>query len=303
MAAPVSSLPRLLTLMVLAVGSAVGAQQPEPVAPTAAAPAVLAGGDIAGCYLLGGAVATARLLDRLPGTVLTLGDNAYESGTPQEFEKCYGPTWGRHLERTRPAPGNHDYRTRNASGYFGYFGERAGPPGRGYYSFDLGTWHLISLNSTIPVGPRSPQGRWLAEDLATHPTDCMLAYFHAPAFSSGPHETEPPLRDLWRQLAEGGVDVALSGHDHHYERFTPLDGRGRPDPRGMRQFVVGTGGGGVYLFKGIAAHSEAHNDSTYGVLKVLLFPGRYEWTFIPVDGQSFTDAGTAPCNNPARPSR
>jgi hypothetical protein len=303
MTAPLRSLPRLIALVVIVAGSAIAAQQPGPVVPSDSAPAVLAAGDIARCDLIGGAVATARLLDRLPGTVLTLGDNAYESGTPQEFEKCYGPTWGRHLERTRPAPGNHDYRTRNAAGYFEYFGERAGPPGRGYYSFDLGTWHLISLDSAIPVGPRSPQGRWLADDLETHATDCMLAYFHAPAFSSGPHETEPGIRDLWRQLAEGGVDVALSGHDHHYERFTPLDGRGRPDPdKGLRQFVVGTGGGGVYLFKGIAPHSEAHNDSTYGVLKVVLLPGRYEWTFVPVAGQSFTDAGTTVCS-PARPSR
>jgi len=303
MTTPVRRLPRLIALVVTVAGSAIAAQQAEPVVPSDSAPAVLAAGDIARCDLIGGAVATARLLDRLPGTVLTLGDNAYESGTAQEFEKCYGPTWGRHLERTRPAPGNHDYRTRNATGYFGYFGERAGPPGRGYYSFDLGTWHLISLDSAIPVGPRSPQGRWLADDLETHASDCMLAYFHAPAFSSGPHETEPGIRDLWRQLAEGGVDVALSGHDHHYERFTPLDGRGRPDPdKGLRQFVVGTGGGGVYLFKGIAAHSEAHNDSTYGVLKVVLLPGRYEWTFVPVAGQSFTDAGTTACS-PARPSR
>ncbi len=157
-------------------------EQPGPAVPPESPPVVLAAGDIARCTLIAGAAATARLLDRLPGTILTLGDNAYESGTPREFETCYAPTWGRHLARTHPAPGNHDYGTRNAAGYFEYFGERAGPPGRGYYSFDLGTWHIISLNSAIPVGPRSPQGRWLATDLQAHSGDCMLAYFHIPGF-------------------------------------------------------------------------------------------------------------------------
>ena len=235
---------------------------------------MLAAGDIARCDILGGAVATARLLDRLPGTILTLGDNAYESGAPAEFEKCYAPTWGRHLDRTRPAPGNHDYRTRNAAGYFGYFGDRAGPPGLGYYSFDLGTWHIISLNSAIAVDPRSPQGKWLAKDLAAHPTECTLAYFHVPVYSSGPHgsRTEAEdnraergvldMHDLWRPLAEAGTDVVLSGHDHDYERFAPLDAKGRSDAvNGTRQFVVGTGGGGVYRFKTIAPHSEVRDNS------------------------------------------
>ena len=301
----------LATLLVTATVS-IGAQQP----PAAAdAPVVLAAGDIARCDILGGAVATARLLDRLPGTILTLGDNAYESGAPAEFEKCYAPTWGRHLDRTRPAPGNHDYRTRNAAGYFGYFGDRAGPPGLGYYSFDLGTWHIISLNSAIAVDPRSPQGKWLAKDLAAHPTECTLAYFHVPVYSSGPHgsRTEAEdnraergvldMHDLWRPLAEAGTDVVLSGHDHDYERFAPLDAKGRSDAvNGTRQFVVGTGGGGVYRFKTIAPHSEVRDNSSYGVLKLVLLPGRYEWTFVAVEGQSFTDAGTGTCS-PVRPPR
>jgi acid phosphatase type 7 len=290
--------------IVLTVAALSGAaQQPSPAASTEEAPVVLAAGDIARCTILGGAMATSRLLDRMPGTILTLGDNAYESGAPQEFEKCYTPTWGRHLERTRPAPGNHDYLTRNAAGYFGYFGERAGPPGLGYYSFDLGTWHIISLNSAIALGRRSPQGKWLADDLQTRSTDCVLAYFHIPAFSSGPHGSDLDVRDLWRQLAEAGADVVLSGHDHHYERFAPLDAKGRPDPvNGVRQFVVGTGGGGVYALKGVAPHSEVRDNSTYGVLKLVLLPGRYEWTFVPVDGQSFTDAGTGTCS-PAHATR
>jgi acid phosphatase type 7 len=283
-------------------GLSLGAQQTALAPPSEPAPIVLAAGDIARCEIIGGAVATSRLLDRLPGTVLTLGDNAYESGTPQEFEKCYGPTWGRHLDRTRPAPGNHDYHTRNAAGYFGYFGERAGPEGRGYYSFDLGTWHVISLNSAIALGPRSPQGKWLAQDLETHSTDCVLAYFHIPAFSSGPHGSDLDVRALWRQLADAGADVVLSGHDHHYERFAPMDAKGRPDPNGMRQFVVGTGGGGVYLLKTVAPHSEVRDTSTYGVLQMVLSPGRYDWTFIPVAGHSFTDTGTTACS-PARAAR
>jgi hypothetical protein len=283
-------------------GLSLGAQQTALAPPSEPAPIVLAAGDIARCEIIGGAVATSRLLDRLPGTVLTLGDNAYESGTPQEFEKCYGPTWGRHLNRTRPAPGNHDYHTRNAAGYFGYFGERAGPVGRGYYSFDLGTWHVISLNSAIAVGPRSPQGKWLAQDLETHSTECVLAYFHIPAFSSGPHGSDLDVRALWRQLADAGADVVLSGHDHHYERFAPMDAKGRPDPNGMRQFVVGTGGGGVYLLKTVAPHSEVRDTSTYGVLQLVLLPGRYDWTFITVAGHSFTDTGTTACS-PARAAR
>jgi hypothetical protein len=270
-----------------------GAQEPEPNAP----PIVLAAGDIAKCEILGGAIATSRLLDRLPGTVLTLGDNAYETGTPAEFEKCYAPTWGRHLERTRPAPGNHDYLTRNAAGYFGYFGERAGTAGLGYYSFDLGTWHVVSLNSEVPFGRRSPQGKWLADDLRAHPVDCVLAYWHTPAFSSGPHGDNLAVRELWRQLAEAGVDVGLTGHDHHYERFAPMDAKGRADPvNGMRQFVVGTGGGGVYRWKRISPNSEVRDNSTYGVLQLVLLPGRYEWTFVPVEGLKFTDAGTGTCS-------
>jgi acid phosphatase type 7 len=293
----------LLVPVLLVAIHPVAQEQAGPAVPPDSPPVVLAAGDIARCTLIAGAAATARLLDRLPGTVLTLGDNAYESGTPREFETCYAPTWGRHLDRTRPAPGNHDYQTRNAAGYFGYFGERAGPPGRGYYSFDLGTWHVISLNSAIPVGPRSAQGKWLATDLQAHSGDCVLAYFHIPAFSSGPHGSNLDMMELWRQLAAGGVDVALSGHDHHYERFAPLDARGRPDPvGGMRQFVVGTGGGGVYRIERVAPHSEVRENGSYGVLKLVLLAGRYEWAFVPVDGQSFTDSGAGTCS-PARAAR
>lgn len=256
---------------------------------------VLAAGDIAKCAILPGAVATARLLDRLPGTVLTLGDHAYETGSAAEFEKCYTPTWGRHRDRTRPSPGNHDYGSNKAKAYFDYFGERAGPPGRGYYSFDLARWHLVSLNSFIDAGPNSPQMKWLKEDLDAHPSDCLLAYWHIPIFSSGPHGADVQMKPAWRLLLAAGAEIVLNGHDHDYERFAPQDDRGRAIPNGIRQFVVGTGGGGVYRFKNVTLNSEVRDNSTYGVLKLTLKPGAYDWEFVPIDGQTFTDRGSGTC--------
>lgn len=271
-------------------------QEPPPVA--AEDEFVLVGaGDIAKCEILGGAVATARLLDKIPGTVFTVGDHAYEDGTEEEFAKCYTTTWGRHKARTRPAPGNHDMHTSNGKPYYEYFGELAGPPGLGYYSYDLGQWHIIALNSTIAIDTKSPQGKWLAEDLKANPRDCILAYWHSPLFSSGPHGSDRKLLDVWKMLYEAGTDIVLNGHDHTYERFAPMDPSGKVDPeRGIRQFVIGTGGGGVYKFKRPAVNSEARDNSTYGVLKLTLGPGRYAWEFVPVTSQSFNDAGTGTCS-------
>lgn len=276
------------------------ARAQEPAAPggSPAGEVVFVGaGDIAKCEMLGGAAATARLLDRIPGTVFTLGDNAYASGSAKDFATCYGPTWGRHKARTRPAPGNHDVVTENGRYYYEYFAESAGPPGLGYYSYDLGSWHVIALNSTIDVGANSPQGRWLKADLASHPTDCIVAYWHAPFFSSGPHSTDRRLHAFWRVLYEAGADIVLNGHDHIYERFAPQNPSGKADPEhGIRAFVVGTGGGGVYEFKRRAQNSEVSNNRTYGVLKLTLGPGRYAWEFVPVAGQAFTDMGTGTCS-------
>ena len=253
-------------------------------------------GDIAKCDMLGGAAATAQLLDLIPGTVFTVGDHAYPNGSKKDFETCYAPTWGRHKARTRPAPGNHDFITEKGRYYYEYFGESAGPAGRGYYSYDLGSWHAISLNSAIDVGASSPQGRWLKEDLAAHPSDCIVAYWHAPLFSSGPHSTDRRLQAFWRMLYEAGADVVLNGHDHMYERFAPQDPSGKADvEHGIRQFVVGTGGGGVYKFKSPVPNSEVRDNSTYGVLKLTLGPGRYAWEFVPMAGQAFTDTGTGTC--------
>jgi len=253
-------------------------------------------GDIAKCDMLGGAMVTSLLLDKIPGTVFTLGDNAYESGSAEEFEKCYTPTWGRHRERTRPALGNHDVKTSRGRPYYEYFGENAGPEGRGYYSYDLGDWHIIALNSEDETRKGSRQWRWLLEDLKDNPSECILAYWHTPRFSSGPHGSDRDLEDFWRLLYEAGTEIVLSAHDHIYERFAPQDPKGKADPeRGIRQFIVGTGGGGVYRLGRPARNSEIRDNSTYGVLKLTLGPGRYQWEFISPGVGRFSDSGSGIC--------
>jgi hypothetical protein len=235
--------------------------------------AVLVGaGDIANCEISGGsgAASTARLLDQIPGTVFTVGDHAYPTGTAQQFQDCYEPNWGRHKARTRPAPGNHDYITARAKPYFDYFADSAGPERRGYYGYTLGAWHIVSLNSSIAANRRSPQIEWLRNDLRQNRTACTLAYWHLPVFSSGPHGTEPQtsahMQEVWRVLYEFGADVVINGHDHHYERFAPQDPKGKADPRGIRAFVVGTGGAGLYDVRRIRPNSEARGTKSYGVL-------------------------------------
>jgi hypothetical protein len=265
--------------------------------PTAVA-TLVAAGDVASCRSAGDE-ATARLLDRLPGTIAALGDLAYEHGTDAEFANCYAPSWGRHLRRTRPAVGNHEYGVDGAAGYFRYFGRAAAPP-RGYYSYELGSWHVVVLNSNCrPAGgceAGSPQQRWLRADLAAHPGRCTLAYAHHPRFSSGLHGSDETLVDLWRALYAARADVVLGGHDHHYERFRPLDPDGRADPRrGLRQFVVGTGGRSLRPVLWATSGSEVRDTETFGVLVLSLAPGRYSWRFVPVAGGRFRDAGSARC--------
>jgi hypothetical protein len=252
-------------------------------------------GDIAMCGRPE-AEATARLLDQIPGTVFTAGDNAYMSGSPGDFAACYEPTWGRHKPRTRPAPGNHDYQTPGASGYFGYFGANAGPPGLGYYSYREGAWLVLSLNSQVPAGSGSAQAAWLRDTLSANPAPCTLAYWHYPLFSSGPSGNIGVMREIWRMLQEAGADVVIASHDHLYERFGPQDADGRYDPdRGLRQFVVGTGGAHLYEVKALKANSEVRG-SAHGVLKLTLKMNSFDWQFVPVAGQSFTDTGTAQCH-------
>jgi acid phosphatase type 7 len=267
---------------------------PGPVSPGDSV-VVLAAGDIASCGTPGDE-RTAAILDTIPGVVLALGDNAYLSGSAAEYRECYTPSWGRHLERTRAAPGNHDYRTAGAAAYYAYFGERAGPAGRGWYSFDLGAWHVVTLNTSAPMAAGSTQERWLRADLAAHPGRCTLAVLHHPRFSSGLHGENRSVAPLWRALYEAGVDVVLSGHDHVYERFLRLTPDGRPDPeRGIRSFVVGTGGAHHVGFYRRAPGSEVRFDGDWGVLKLTLRADRYEWEFVTATDGRALDHGEDPC--------
>ena len=262
--------------------------------------AVLVGaGDIARCGREGDE-ATAVLLDRIPGIVFTAGDNAYPSGRNRDFRECYDAGWGRHRARTRPAPGNHEYASPNAEPYFDYFGDLAGPRDRGYYSYEAGSWHVVVLNSNCgAVGCRrgSEQEQWLREDLAAHRTACTVAYWHHPRFSSGMHGNHDRVKDFWDALYEAGADVVVVGHDHDYERFAPMTPDGELDTaRGIRQFVVGTGGGDLRRFEQTVPNSEVRESGTYGVLKLTLRPNRYDWEFVPAAGATFTDSGTGTCH-------
>lgn len=244
---------------------------------------------------------TAALAGRLrPAAVALLGDLQYDRGALAEFRASFARSWGRFGSRLHPAPGNHDYATPGAAGYYAYLGARAGPGRRGYYSFDLGDWHVVSLNSNCTVvscAAGSAQERWLRADLATHPARCTLAFWHHPRFSSGFHGSSPLVAPFWSALHAAGADVILVGHDHDYERFGPQDATGRPDPRrGLRQFVVGTGGVNLRRWaRGPLPNTQRRNDRTFGVLALSLQPGRYTWRFVPVSGGSFRDAGSAAC--------
>jgi hypothetical protein len=236
--------------------------------------------------------------------VFTAGDNAYENGTLEEFEQCYGPTWGRHKDRTRAATGNHEYALGNADGHFQYFGEAAGKPGAGYYSFDLGTWHVIVLDTgdhcqIVTCTAGSAQEQWLRADLAASLAFCTVAIWHDPLFTSGASSRSGRfLLPLWRALYEFGADVVVNGHEHNYERFAPQTPDGLLDrAQGIRQFVVGTGGNGhTSLDIPHAPHSEVADDATYGVMRLTLHPAGYDWEFIPVAGEVFQDSGSAECH-------
>lgn len=278
--------------------------EPAPASPAGESVVVIAAGDIAKCNLEWDSY-TGALLDNLPGTILGLGDNAYQIGSLQEFNDCYGPTWGRHKDRVYPVPGNHEYLTGGAEGYFTYYGDRATPlePGctkecKGYYSFNLGAWHIVALNSEIDNNPGSEQDRWLRADLAAHPNVCTLAYWHKPRWSSGDHGSGASA-PLFQAIYDYGVDIVLSGHDHDYERFAPQSPQGVWEPdRGVRQFVVGTGGDTHRGFEEDPPNTEVRNADTWGVIKLTLHPTSYDWEFIPIAGQTFTDSGSANCVNP-----
>jgi 3',5'-cyclic AMP phosphodiesterase CpdA len=278
-----------------------GVTGPTP-APTPAPPStqnpipathVLVGaGDIGVCGSAG-TEQTAALIDRIDGTVFTSGDNAYYQGTMNEYRNCYHPSWGRHKDRTRPAPGNHEYETARAAAYFEYYGPNAGPSGLGYYSFQAGNWHVVSLNSNVSADQASAQYDWLASDLAARNARCIAAIWHHPLFSSSQNGPSPMMRDAWRLLQQAGAELAVVGHEHAYERFAPLDSLGRPTPDGIRQFVVGTGGAPLYQFVMVAPGSEVRI-SAWGVLKLTLHPESYNWEFIAINGL-VRDSGTGAC--------
>jgi hypothetical protein len=317
----------LAAIVALAGGLAVAAFSGPAAAVAGADPVIAAAGDY-GCDPLspsynnldgtanGGECqqkATSNLLvDGNFSAVLALGDQHYCGSLP-EYQQAYDPTWGRVKSITHPIPGNHEYLTSSgstptvgcdssnagAAGYFNYFGSAAGTPGQGWYSFDVGTWHLIALNSNCSdVGgciPTSPQGVWLAADLAAHANQCILAYWHIPLFSSGGRAAQNGYW-LWQQLYAAHADVVLDGHDHIYERFAQQDASGVADPNGIREFIVGTGGANHTSIATVAANSEVRDTTTFGVLALTLHAGSYDWTFEPAVG-TFTDSGSASCHN------
>jgi acid phosphatase type 7 len=263
-------------------------------------PAVLVGaGDIAVCGEPW-TEATGRLFDGIDGTIFAAGDTVQGKGSAIEFANCFDPTWGRHKHRIRPAPGNHDYYTPGAKPYYDYFGAAAGEPGKGWYSYRLGDWLIIALNSNcddVSCREDSSQVEWLRQELAENPTRCALAYYHHPRWSSGPAGSSGWITHFWRTLYEGGVDVVISGHDHHYERFAPQNPAGELDlDNGMRQFIAGTGGAYLRSVTGDPiANSEVILQHVHGVLKFELFPDRYNWEFIPIEGMQLTDSGSDTC--------
>ena len=290
---------------------------------TRAAPVILAAGDIAECLKTSDGTprlsddSTADLLDTLQGIVFPLGDNAYEHGFPTEYANCYAPTWGRQKGRSYPVAGNHDYDcqpqyfpaqcTRLAQGYFDYFGAVAGDPSKGYYDLTLGSWFVIVLNtgSDRPslYDDTSAQVQWLRAELASHSQQCVVALFHHPRFSTvaGRDSVSYYTKAIWDALYQYGADLVLNGHDHAYQRFAPQKPDGtRDDAFGIRQIAVGTGGGEtLYDFKNpppAGSNIEVRNNKTHGVLKVTLRDGGYDWQFLPVRGETFTDSGSATCH-------
>jgi acid phosphatase type 7 len=295
----------LLALALPLIGSAPAHALASP--GVSAAPVLIAAGDIAcrpgrlrtavACHHPATALLAARLR---PAVVAVLGDAQYDRATRAEFLGSFGPTWGRLGARLRPAAGNHEYLTAGAAPYYSYFGARAGPRGLGYYSYDLGAWHVVVLNSNcafVSCARGSAQEGWLRADLAAHPASCTLAYWHHPRFTSGVHRDNLQVAPLWAALYEAGADVVLSGHDHDYERMSPQNPAGRRDlARGIREFVVGTGGEDQRRFLAPKPNSERRSTGTFGVLAMTLRPGSYSWRFVPEPGRSFRDSGSGACH-------
>lgn len=291
---------RLSTLAVILVAAVGCAERPgSELAPTGSSAEVtktaiiLAAGDIAGCADHYKDEETAEMLADMPGTILPLGDVVYQNGTRWQFRNCYDPSWGRLLSRSRPTPGNHEYRTDQAGPYYDYFGERAGPAGKGYYTYTLGTWRIYSLNSERHI---EEQTRWLRRHLKNTPSKCVLAYWHKPLFTSGPVPPTPEVRPLFAELWRARAEVVLNGHQHSYERFEPQDHDGNFRRQGVRQFVIGTGGAQLEPPTGPRAkNSKLHYVDGWGVLEMTLGEGEYSWRFVPLHGSAEVDSGSAKC--------
>lgn len=296
----------LLSEIAVAGTSSAAPQRPGADPARAASPViVVAAGDIARCAPPNCAAARTarRVRANDPARVLTMGDNQYERGTLTEFRSQYAKSWGRFRGRTRPTPGNHEYLTKDAGGYFRYFGKQAHRRRDGYYSFNVRGWHVVALNSSdgscsqVRCGPRSAQVRWLRRDLDEHKRRCTLAYWHHPPWSSGEHGGNTTTRTMWRVLARGGGDVVLNGHDHNYERFAPRAANGSAAARGIRQFIVGTGGGGLRsITKPYASLSRKRIDHRYGVLRLALRPRSYNFRFISAGGRVLDRGGRFRCH-------
>ena len=268
------------------------------VEPPAPDPLLAGAGDIARCGVTGDEQ-TADLLDGIEGTVFAAGDNVYPVGSSRDFAECYEPSWGRHRERTRPVPGNHEYLTPGAAGYKEYFGPAATPNGTTWYAYDLGAWRIYALDSECAViggcDSTSPQGRWLVTDLARRPRRCVIAIWHKPLFSSGLHRGDAQMAWMWQTLDAAGAEVVVSAHDHDYERFARKHADGTAAASGVRQFVVGTGGAMLRQFGSVAPNSLVRWNGSYGVLELTLRPASYGWRFVPVGKSTFQDTGSSPC--------
>ncbi len=268
-------------------------------------PVLVGAGDIADCNSIRDD-ATANQLDSIPGVVFAAGDNAYPDGTAANFTSCYDPTWGRHKARTRPVVGNHEYDSSStAAPYMAYFGASVADPlgnGFGYYSFDLGTWHVVVLNSDSGVtNPGSGQLTWLQGDLVGRTNQCVLALWHRPLFTSGSSNGgSPRIRRLWQALQNAGAEVVVNGHDHLYERFAPQDSLGNASGTGIREFIVGTGGGETHTnYVNSPPNVEASDNGNFsrGVLRLTLYASSYRWEFLHAQGQgTYSDVGTATCH-------
>ena len=278
--------------LIVTTGLTAPTPTPRPVSQVSKGAVVLVGaGDIATCDREEDEL-TAQLLDSIPGTVFTVGDNAYANGSYNEYINCYEPTWGRHKSRTKPIPGNHEYNTSGAAGYFQYFGNVPS-----YYAYDLGSWRIYALNSEINVSESSDQVKWLEEDLAANPSQCVLAYWHTPRWSSGAKNgSRADLQTLWQVLYHAGAELVINGHEHNYERFAVMDESGAEVSEGLREIVVGTGGAGLYEFGTPLAASQVRDNTSFGVLKLTLRATGYTWEFVPAANSTFTDRGSSNCH-------